>query len=405
MQFRSMEPKRCGTLRLALLKLATERIRSGPTAEAKKPEAPIQAAAPDPAQPPGRKSDLYNKVPAADLMAASSSKVTSVASAAKKMSMGTSQVNYWQDPFQGKKIGEVLVRMGKLTQEQVDNAVEDSRKWRERFGEFVVKRGLVTPAELCRALALATGMPTTDLKDATIRRTYREIFPAEIMRRYEFIPFDANEKVVCIAAGSPLDDTVLAEIRSLTKKRVEVFLAEEQLVLQLLNKSLEEAIQEANLAKNRRFPRFNMPLPVSYYFCTSNGERLEDISYTGQTINISEGGFRVEGPHTDFGMMGNLQQYGLYVQLSASFPPHEFSALCKPVYLYEKENHRNGRIPVGNGPLRHGHPTQRQKTTPQRHRNRQEIDQAIHGLKILTMGRFYKYLFDSPRARNALLSF
>ena len=103
--------------------------------------------------------------------------------------------------------------MGKLTQQQVDEAVEESRISRERFGQYLVKRGWITAAELVRALALGSGMPTTDLRDANIRRTFREIFSVEVMKRYEFVPFDASEKVVCIATGSPFPDPVLKEIK------------------------------------------------------------------------------------------------------------------------------------------------------------------------------------------------
>ncbi len=35
--------------------------------------------------------------------------------------------------------------------------------------------------------------------------------------------------------------------------------------------------------------------------------------------------------------MGDIQAYGLYVRLTVKFPPHEFMALCKPVFMFEKE--------------------------------------------------------------------
>ncbi len=328
-QFRSMEPKRCGIIRLALLKLATERLRSTMQPV---PVHPLAAAL------LGAAGKAGGVIAPADLMAGSSASKRAVTGITPRdIALGSSSKNYWQDPFQGKRVGEVLVRMGKLTQQQVDEAVDESRLSRERFGQYLVKRGVVTPAELCRALALASGMPTTDLKDVTILRTFREIFPLEVMKRYEFVPFDASDKVVCIATGSPFPEPVLKEIRELTKKRVEVFLADEDMVLHLINKTPEDTANEASGMKNRRFPRFNMPLPTTYYFCTSGGDRLEDSTYDGQTMNIGEGGFRVEGPQTDFGRMGDVQSYGLYVHVSIKFPPHEISALCKPVYVYEKE--------------------------------------------------------------------
>ncbi|HLX60785.1 MAG TPA: PilZ domain-containing protein [Planctomycetota bacterium] len=356
-QFRTMEPKRCGVLRLALLKLATERLRTGSQiiqidpliakigaskSSASQPAVitgglpPIPTPAPAPAATPtpsvaAAQLSKSAPVPAAELMAGPKSKRP------RDMALGSASHNYWQDPFQGKRIGEVLVRMGKLTQKEVDELVEDARLSRERFGQYLLKNKKVTGSELCRALALAHGMPTTDLRDVRIRRTYREIFPIEIMKRYEFIPFDANEKVVCIATGSPFPEPVLKEIKSLTKKRVEVFLAEEDLVLQLIDKTPEDSAGEVSQLKNRRHPRFTFALPVTYFFCTSSGERLEEVTYNGQTVNLSEGGFRLECPHTDFGMLGNFQSYGMYVQLGLKFPPHEFSALCKPIYVYEKE--------------------------------------------------------------------
>ncbi|MEI6234709.1 MAG: PilZ domain-containing protein [Planctomycetota bacterium] len=337
-QFRSMEPKRCGIIRLALLKLATERLRSGSGVIPGDTLAAAAAAATEEAEIKARQSSAKGTAVVAPAeLSAGSSKRSATAMTPRDVAMGSASRNYWQDPFQGKRVGEVLVRMGKLSQEQVDAAVEEARLSRERFGQYLVKRGVVTAAELCRALALASGMPTTDLKDANIRRTFREIFPIDVMKRYEFIPFDASEKVVCIATGSPFPEPVLKEIKELTKKRVEVFLADEEMVLHLINKTPEDTANETGNLKNRRFPRFNMPLPVTYWFCTAGGERLEDISYTGQTINIGEGGFRIEGPPTDFGRMGDVQAYGLYVHMSVKFPPHEFTALCKPVYVFEKE--------------------------------------------------------------------
>ena len=375
-QFRSMEPKRCGILRLGLLKIATERLRSQRGSKAvdalidANVNAPISQPAPaaqatdvpqfNPGapgaggmQPSKPTASQFLRVPPANLTPAEfsggSTRRSNTEKITKKYNLGSNATSYWQDTYHGKRIGEVLVGMGKLTQTQVEAYAEESRHTRERFGQFLVNRGVVSAPEIMRALSLATGFPTTDLQDTAIRRTFREIFPIELMKRFEFIPFDANEKVVCIATGSPFPEPVLNEIKAQTQKRVEVFLAEEQLVLQLIDKTAEECSQEASVMKNRRFPRFNMPLPASYFFCTSSGEKLEDSTYQGQTLNISEGGFRIEGPRADLGSFGNIHNYGMYVQLSVKFLPHEFSALCKPVFVYEKETIEVPKFPLEMG--------------------------------------------------------
>ena len=340
LQFRSMEPKRFGVVRLALLKLASQRLRnnSADTSAAAKAVATLEMKRKfEKPTAPFRPTARNTTVTIPEFAPGMVVKNAPITSTKRDLALGSASRKYWEDPYLGKRIGEVFVRMGKLTQTQVDNAVEESRNSRERFGQYLVKRGIVSAAELCRALALASGLPATDLREAEIKDTCRDIFPLDVMKRYEFVPFDACDKIVCIAASSPFPEQALKEIAKLTHRRIEVFLAEEDLVLQLLNAPPEDAGSADKARTNRRFPRFNLPLPAAYYFCTSQGEPLEDVTNCGQTLNIGEGGFRIEGPHTDFSLMGVNKTDELYVHISVKFPSHEFAALCKPVYVHEKE--------------------------------------------------------------------
>lgn len=347
-QFRSMEPKRFGVVRMALLKLASQRLRGN---SADNDPVAIAAAKNAATQDIKRKFEALSATPRAAATTANGSattaaryitgqipKRTPVVATPRDVALGSASRKYWEDPYLGKRIGEVFVQMGRLTQSQVDDAVEESRNSRERFGQYLVKRGIVTTAELCRALALASGLPATDLREIEIHQGCREIFPLDMMKRYEFVPFDSGDKVICIAASSPFPEQVLKEIKELTSKRIEVFLAEEDLVLQLINSVPEDVVSESRELTHRRFPRFVLPLPASYYFCTADGVPLEDITNCGQTLNIGEGGFRIEGPHADFSAMGDAHANELYVHISVKFPSREFAALCKPVYVHEKES-------------------------------------------------------------------
>lgn len=59
--------------------------------------------------------------------------------------------------FEGdKKLGEILVDMGKLTKQQVENILERQQKEGDgkRFGELLVEEGLVSEKDIQRALVV-----------------------------------------------------------------------------------------------------------------------------------------------------------------------------------------------------------------------------------------------------------
>ena len=57
------------------------------------------------------------------------------------------------DPFKGRPLGRVLVKMGKVTREQVIEALVYQRKHGGLVGEAMVKLGFVQPADVHAALA------------------------------------------------------------------------------------------------------------------------------------------------------------------------------------------------------------------------------------------------------------
>ena len=57
------------------------------------------------------------------------------------------------DPFKGRPLGRVLVKMGKATREQVVEALIYQKKHGGLVGEAMVKLGFVQPADVHAALA------------------------------------------------------------------------------------------------------------------------------------------------------------------------------------------------------------------------------------------------------------
>jgi len=240
------------------------------------------------------------------------------------------------DPFRGRKIGEVLVKMGKLTETQVQDSVQRARISGERLGRYLLREGLVSPAELCRALALQSGLPMTDLTDADIPEPLSMLFSHGMMLQHEFIPFDESMRMLCVAAANPIPRAVLSDMERSCGKKIEVFLAQEDLVLQLVDR-----LQPKEKRKDRKHMRYETDLVIQYQFCNRLGRASEEVMHTGQTMDISEGGFLIQGPATTLGGPDDLMRRGLCVRFVMGDGSGEVKGLCALRFI--KANDRPAR--------------------------------------------------------------
>jgi len=231
-----------------------------------------------------------------------------------------------------KKLGAVLVQMGYLTTEQIDEAVKQAHIKGQRIGRYLVSSGMISPDILCRSLALQSGLPVTDLSDVEISEEIAKLFPYPLMMRHSFLPFDDCAMFVCIAVSTPLTHATLNELERTCNKKVEVFLAREDLILKHLNDIRK---REAG-GQPRRFIRYKYKAPVNYTFCNRFAGPSEDAVYSGITHNISEGGMLIEGPGSTLGAPAELLRRGICLRVTMGDGATEVKALCRFKNIQEK---------------------------------------------------------------------
>jgi type II secretory ATPase GspE/PulE/Tfp pilus assembly ATPase PilB-like protein len=165
----------------------------------------------------------------------------------------------------------------------------------------------------------------TDLEAEEIPETLAKLLPLSLMARYECVPFDDAGAFVCIAVANALPPEAVKELERACHKHIEVFLAREDLIrkeLQALRRRLE--------IPPRLHIRYEASYPVEYQFCTRQGVLAEQSSHQGTTLNISEGGFLVDGPPVGLGTPEELVRIGLCASIVvAPGTPHESRVLCR----------------------------------------------------------------------------
>jgi type IV pilus assembly protein PilB len=123
-------------------------------------------------------------------------------------------------------IGEILMDMGCVTQENIDAALEKQMNGETaKIGEIFVADGLCTPTDITGALAEQFGMDMVDLEGLEIARTVVDMVPQEQCRENHIMPIDMFDGVLTVAISDPLDLQSLDNIRFVINSQVEPVLA------------------------------------------------------------------------------------------------------------------------------------------------------------------------------------
>ncbi len=137
----------------------------------------------------------------------------------------------------GKPTGEVLVDMGLLTQEQLDQAAAEQQHSHLRIGEIAMSKGWVTKGDMMQALARRLGCKYLDLAGTRIDPVALELISERDARRYAAIPVSfVDEHTVLVAMADPSNIVAVDDLRILTGFDIEPGLAGNDEIIEMLSK-------------------------------------------------------------------------------------------------------------------------------------------------------------------------
>jgi general secretion pathway protein E/type IV pilus assembly protein PilB len=124
-------------------------------------------------------------------------------------------------------LGEILVKAQKATPADVEKGLTAQKESGERIGEVLVRLGICTEDDVIQALSRQTGIPTFDFGEAEIDRTlFREI-PSKLIHSRTFVPVARSDNTLTVAVSDPLN-TELDDLRTLLGCEIQPVLARER---------------------------------------------------------------------------------------------------------------------------------------------------------------------------------
>lgn len=115
-----------------------------------------------------------------------------------------------------KRLGDLLLEAGVITEEQLKVALTEQKKSRKRLGEVLIEKGFLTEEKLLAFLAEQLKIPRVKLKNLVISPEVAASIPASMAKRYHALPVQKEGKNLTVAMADPLDVVALDDIAMAT---------------------------------------------------------------------------------------------------------------------------------------------------------------------------------------------
>jgi len=116
-----------------------------------------------------------------------------------------------------KKVGDILIERGLITDEQLDQALKEQKKTGRKIGQILVETGMISEDQLIETISERLKIPKISLEQMVIDPSVIGLVPVEVARRYCLIPAFRIGDNLTVAMSDPLNIIAIEELKYLTK--------------------------------------------------------------------------------------------------------------------------------------------------------------------------------------------
>jgi type IV pilus assembly protein PilB len=181
----------------------------------------------------------------------------------------------------GKKIGELLVELGLIREEQLAEALKRQQRDRRPLGQLLIDMKAVDEQSLAAVLSYQMNQPMVDLPKVRIDREAIAHVPRELAERHHLIPLFVREGRIHVAMADPGDRPALQEVANAAQLPAVGLLA--------LRSEIEKAVaqQYSSLARmGEQVRAFQETTPQAYLPTRSVFEGIKEDAPVVQIVNL-----------------------------------------------------------------------------------------------------------------------
>ncbi len=115
------------------------------------------------------------------------------------------------------KLGDILVREGLITQEQLRKALQEQKSSGMRLGYTLVKLGFIEETEVTKMLARQYRMPAVDLSRFEVDPKILKLIPPDIATKHVVLPLKREGRTLTVAIADPNNVAAIEDIKFITR--------------------------------------------------------------------------------------------------------------------------------------------------------------------------------------------
>ena len=115
------------------------------------------------------------------------------------------------------RIGDLLVREGLISRDQLNIALQEQRENGTRVGYNLVALGMIKETELTRMLARQYRMPAVDLSNFEVDPKIARLIPGEMATKHLVLPLKRDGRTLTVAMADPTGTSLLEDLKFITR--------------------------------------------------------------------------------------------------------------------------------------------------------------------------------------------
>ena len=141
------------------------------------------------------------------------------------------------------RIGELLIRLGHISTDQLQQAEETQHQMGCHFSTAIVKLGVLSEQQLLEILSQQYGLTIVSLEECQVDHDVISLIPQQLALKHQLAPIDLSDNTLSVAMVDPSNILALNDIKFITGYDIQVLLTSESQL-----KAYIERLYEGNVS-------------------------------------------------------------------------------------------------------------------------------------------------------------
>jgi type IV pilus assembly protein PilB len=138
--------------------------------------------------------------------------------------------------LKSKRLGEMLVGAGLITETQLEHALREQKMNGGRLGSTMVRLGYIGEDDLINFLCIQFGVPAVNLRNFKIDDQVVNLIPTDLINKFLVVPINRVGSTLIVATSDPSNISAIDDIKFITGYNVEIVVASESVIKETIER-------------------------------------------------------------------------------------------------------------------------------------------------------------------------